>query len=226
MGAVGPGKIGAIAPVLAGAKEEDLDAEKAAVLEDRENIRLLDIARIDVLVRLHGRQRREPIAQYGGALEIERLGRLVHFACEIFLYGAAPARQELLRLPHQLVIGGARYLARAGRRAALDLVEQARSRAAVEHGVRAGPDQEGALQRRDGAVHGVDGRERPEIVAFAVARPPMLQDLGRPLVLGNQNIRKRFVVAQQDVEAGPQALDQVRFKQQRLGFGRGGDEFD
>src|SRR5882672_5204420 len=168
---VGARKIGAIAPVLAGAKEEYLDAEKAAVLEDRENIRLLDIARIDVLVRLHGRQRREPIAQYGGALEIERLGRLVHFACEIFLYGAAPARQELLRLPHQLVIGGARYLARAGRRAALDLVEQARPGAAVEHGIRAGQDQEGALQRRDSAVHRVDRRERPEIVAVAVARP-------------------------------------------------------
>ena len=31
------------------------------------------------------------IAQDGGALEIERLGRMVHFAGEIFLYGAASA---------------------------------------------------------------------------------------------------------------------------------------
>ena len=42
----------------------------------------------------------------------------------------------------------------------------------------------------------------------------------------DQNIGKRFVVAQQHVEARPQPLDHVRFEQQRLGLGAGDDEFE
>src|SRR5262249_40261880 len=182
-------------PMLARAKEEHLDAEKATVLEHGENIRLLKIAWIDVLVRLHGRQRRKPIAQHGGALEIQRFGRLVHFVSEIFLYRAALARKERLRLPDQFVIRGARYLARAGRRAALDLIKQARPGTAVEHGIRAGADQERALYRVDCAVHRVYGRERAEVIALTVVRTPMLQNLSRPVAFGDQNIGERLVVA-------------------------------
>src|ERR1700742_895030 len=44
--AVGLGKIGAVAPVLAGAEEENLNAAKSALLMDREHIGLLRAARI------------------------------------------------------------------------------------------------------------------------------------------------------------------------------------
>ena len=45
------------------------------------------------------------------------------------------------------------------------------------------------------------------------------------MVGGDDDIRKRFVVPQQDVKARPQALDQVGLEQQRLGLGAGDDEF-
>jgi hypothetical protein len=54
----------------------------------------------------------------------------------------------------------------------------------------------------------------------------VLQNLRRPVSLGDQDVRKRFVVAQQHVEARAQALDQVRFEEQRLGLGCCGDELD
>src|SRR5262249_22608541 len=49
---VGLGKIRAVAPVLAGAEEEHLDAVEPAVLVRREHVRLLDAARVDALMRL------------------------------------------------------------------------------------------------------------------------------------------------------------------------------
>ena len=45
------------------------------------------------------------------------------------------------------------------------------------------------------------------------------------MIRGDQDIGKRFVVAQRDIEARPQPLDQVGFEQQRLGLGAGDDEF-
>ena len=52
----------------------------------------------------------------------------------------------------------------------------------------------------------------------------MLHELRR-LVIGDEDIGKRLVVTQQHVEARPQALDEVRLQQQRLGFGPRRDEF-
>ena len=54
----------------------------------------------------------------------------------------------------------------------------------------------------------------------------MLEDLRRPVVAGDQDIGKRFVVAQLHVEARPQLLDQIGFQQQRFGLGRGRDDLD
>ena len=42
----------------------------------------------------------------------------------------------------------------------------------------------------------------------------------------DHDIGKRLIVAQQHIEARPQPLDQVGFKQQRLGLGAGNDEFE
>ena len=55
-------KIGAVAPVLPGAKEEDFDAEITAFLMDGEHIGLFHAARVDALLRLDRRQRRQPVA--------------------------------------------------------------------------------------------------------------------------------------------------------------------
>src|SRR5471032_2294895 len=49
--AIGLREIGAIAPVLSGAKEEHLHAIVAAGLMQREHVGLFDVARIDALMR-------------------------------------------------------------------------------------------------------------------------------------------------------------------------------
>ncbi len=66
-------EVGAVAPVLAGAEEEHLDAALAALLVDGEDVGLLDGPRVDALVALHMAERGQPVAIDGGALEIERL---------------------------------------------------------------------------------------------------------------------------------------------------------
>ena len=130
--AIGFGEIGAIAPVLPGAEEEHLDAAEAAGLMHGEHVGLLDAARIDALMRLHRRERGEPVAVDGGALELERAGGFLHFRCQRILHGLALAGEKRIRFAHELAVFGKIDLARAGAGAALDLVEQARPRAALE----------------------------------------------------------------------------------------------
>ena len=55
-------------------------------------------------MRLHGRERRQAVAQDGGALEIERDGGLFHLAGKFVLDRAAAAGKEGVGLPHQLCI--------------------------------------------------------------------------------------------------------------------------
>ena len=191
---------------------------------DGEHVGLLGAARIDALRRLRRRQRGEPVAVDRGALEIERGRGLLHLAGQLVAHRLALAGQKGVGLAHQLGIFGEIDLLGARRRAALDLMQQARPRAAFEKAVRAGAQQERALQRRDGAVDRPHRGERPVIAALARARAAVLEDLRRPMVRGDDDVGKRLVVAQQHVEARPQPLDQVGFEQQRLGLGRGGDE--
>ncbi len=68
---IGLRKIGAVAPVLAGAEEKHLDADLAALLMDGENVRLINAVRVDALMALDMRQRRQPVAIDRRALEIE-----------------------------------------------------------------------------------------------------------------------------------------------------------
>ena len=115
---------------------------------DREHIGIVDAAQIDALLRLDRRQRREAVAIDRRALEIERLRGLLHLGGQLLLHRMALAGQKFARLAHQFVIVVGRDLAGAGRRAALDLEQQAGPRAAFEHRIRTGADQEGALQAR------------------------------------------------------------------------------
>ena len=95
---VGLREIGAVAPVLAGAEEEHLDADLPALLMDGEDVGLLDALRVDALVALHMRQRRQPVAIDRGPLEIEIFGGLLHLRRNLGLHLLAAAGQEILRL--------------------------------------------------------------------------------------------------------------------------------
>ncbi len=105
---VGLGEVGAVAPVLPGAEEEHLDAVLPAFLVDGEDVGLFHRLRVDALVALHVRKGREAVAIDGGALEVERLRRLLHRCRYLRLHALAAARQEILRLLDQfgVVVGG------------------------------------------------------------------------------------------------------------------------
>ena len=103
-------------------------------------------------------------------------------------------------------------------------MQQARPRAALEKAVRARAQQKRALQRRDRAIHGPNRRKRSEITGCSRPSTAMFEDLRRPVVAGDHDVGKRFIVAQQHVKARPQPLDEVCFKQQRLSFSRRGDK--
>ena len=173
---------------------------------------------IDGLVGGDVGQRPQAVAVFGGLLVVEVLRRLLHQPL-VHLPGIlALALEEARRLLDQPAVVLEADLAGAGRRAALDLIEQAGPRAALEHGIRAGAQQERPLQHVDGAVDSAGRGERPEVVALAVARAAMLEDLRRLVLARDQDVGEGLVVPEQHVVAGPEALDEVGFQQQRLGL--------
>ncbi len=127
---VGARKIGAIAPVLIGAEEEDFDAELSGLLGNGEDIGLLDGMRIDPLHALDVGERGDAVAQPRRALIVEHLGGLVHLVCQQIAHRAALAGKEGAGFVHQRRVICRIDLAGAGRGAALDLIKHGRVRLA------------------------------------------------------------------------------------------------
>ncbi len=218
------GEIGPVAPVLRSAEEEHLDAAVPALAVQREEIGLRESRGIDPLARLHMAHRPQAVAVARRALEIERLRGGVHLLDQRILDRAALALEEGFGLVHQLAIALLVDAPRAGRRAALDLKEQARPRARGEHRIRARAQQERALQRVQRPRHRAGTCERSEIEPLGRMRAAMLQQLREGMVLPEQDVGKGFVVAIGNVVARLQPLDQVGFEQQRLDLRRRRDE--
>ena len=224
-GAVGLREIGAVAPVLAGAEEEYLDAGLAAFLVGGEDVGLLDRLGVDRLFRCHVGERPEAVPVFGGLLVLELFGGLLHQALVHAAHVLAFAAQEALGLVDEALVVLLRDLARAGAGAALDLVEQAGAGAALEDAVGTGAQEEGALEHVDRAVDGAGGGEGAEIVALLVARAAVLEDLGGVVGVGDQDVGERLVVAHQDIETRTEALDEIGFEEKGLGLGADADEF-
>jgi hypothetical protein len=140
--------------------------------------------------------------------------------CVSIFFCTAPglAAEEVLRLAHQAVVAGLVDPPDARRRAALDLVQQARPVAAREEAVGAAPQQEQLLQRVDRGVDRTGAGERTVVVAFELPRPAVLHDPREVVPGAQQDEREAFVVAQQHVVRRAEALDQLRLEQQRLGL--------
>ena len=222
--AIGARKIGAVAPVLIGAEEEHLDAELPRLVSDREHVRFGDRARIDALLALNRGERADAVAKPGRAFEVERRGGLVHGMAKAALDRAAAAGKEIARFRHQVRIVAERDFPGAWRRAALDLVQQAGPRSIGVKTVRAGAQEKRPLKGVQGAKYRAGARKRAEIVAGQAAGAAML-DEPRGWVCGaNQDIGEALVVAQRDVVARLELLDEISLEEQRLGVRCGGDE--
>jgi hypothetical protein len=183
---------------------------------------------VDELLLAHRRQHAQAVAQQRGGLEIERGRGGVHLLGDPFGQRAGLAVQQLRGRADVARVGFRRDELDARRGAALDLVQQAGARAVGEHGVLAGAQLEHLLQQLDALAHRVGigvGAER--LVVFLRCAAKIGE--ARKAVAGQQQIGVGLVVAEQDVEARLQPLDQVVFQQQRLGLGarhRGVDVVD
>ena len=218
------GEIGAVAPVLSGAEEEDLHAGLAAFRPGREDIRLRHSLRVDALMGLDLREGADAVAIDRGALEIEIGGSLVHEADELLLRLAAAALEEGAGLFHEFGVALFAYLARAGRAAALDLEEETGARAAFEDAIGAGAQQKGLLKRVERRRDGARAGEGAEVIALRRTGAAMLQNLRKGVVAPEQDVGERLVVPHQHVVAGLQALDEVRFEEEGVRLRGGGDE--
>src|SRR5439155_27244365 len=123
--------------------------------------------------------------------------------------------QEQDRVRHVLRIGLGRDLAGARRGAALDLMKQTRPRAVLEHRVLAGAKAKYPLQELDALAHGVGVGKGAEIAVLLVLGAAMETE-ARVSVPGNHQVRVGLVVAEQDVVARREALDQVVLEQEGL----------
>ena len=120
------GEEGAVAPVLPAADEEGLDGDLPALGGEREHVGIAHPFGVDRLRALDEGRRAQPVAQHGGAFEVEVLGGTGHLRFDLALHRAGLAAEEVLRLAHQRGIAHLVDPADARGRAALDLVEQAR----------------------------------------------------------------------------------------------------
>ena len=217
-------EIGAIAEILAGAQEEHLHADLPALGVGGEDVGFVDRGQGDRLVRLDVGQRADAIAQHRRTLEFEVGRSLVHALRQRLLDLAVAPAQKAAHLVDDGAVLGLVDAADAGRRAALDLVLQAGPGARREHAVGAGAQREGALQGVERAVDRGGRGEGAEILVGGIAHAAVLGEL-RPFgVAADDDVGERLVVAQQHVEARPEALDQVVLEQQRLGLAAGDRE--
>ena len=224
LGLVVAGEVGAVAPVLAGPVEEHLDRRLAGLLGGGDHVGVAQPGGVHALMVLHVGQRLQPVAVGGGGLERQGVAGRLHGRRQLLLDRRRAAFQEGAGIGHQggvIRLGDAVH---ARRRTALDLVQQARPGPVLEHAVGTGAQQEHPLQRIQRTVDGAGRRERAVIVAAPLLGAAMLGYLCPVVVSAQQDVGERLVVAQDDVERRPQALDQVGFQQQRLDLGMGGHE--
>ena len=166
----------------------------------------------------------DAVADGGGTLEFEVLGGGFHLAGEFALDVVGLAAEEGFGLVDVVAVFGGLDPADAGGGAALDLVQQAGAGAVGEHRVLTGAEEEDALHGGDGLVDGPGGGEGAVVAAFAATGAAMLGDLREGVVLGEHQPRVALVVAEHDVEAGLEALDEVGLEEEGFGLGMGGDD--
>jgi hypothetical protein len=203
-----------VAPALVGADEEDLDAGLAVFKVEGDDVRLGHASRVDALALLDLGQRLDPVAERGGTFEFHGFGGRGHRLGEIGLNAGGLALQEAFRIIDEGGVALFADLADTRRRATLDLVLQTGAGAAFEHRIRAIAQQEDLLQLVQRAIDCTGAGEGAEVGALFRFLAPMLLDLRIGVFRGDQDVREALVVAQKDVVARLQLLDEVLFQQQ------------
>ena len=171
-----------VAEMPATAHHRQVDAGPATLHLDRQDVGVAGGDTGVVLDRLlvqHPRQRAELVAYLGRLLELQRLGVFHHLRLQPVHDLLLLALQEALGVRHisRVVVGGDQLHART--RAALDLVQQARPAAVVEHRVLAGAQPEHLLQQLDRFLDRPGAGVRAEIAMPLIDRATVV---GHPRV--------------------------------------------
>ena len=217
------GELRAVAEVAAAAHHGDVHAGEAVGLDRGQHIDVLVLAAVDELLVQHGLQHAHLVAAGGGLLEGEALGGGLHPVREVVDDLARLAVEEAGGEPDVGGIGLGLDQPDAGRGATLDLVQQAGTRAVGEDGVLAGAQLEGLLQQVDALAHRPGVGEGAE-VARALGEGAAVVGQARVFVCGELDVGVGLVVAEEDVVARRQALDEVVLEDQGLGLGAGGGD--
>ncbi len=125
----------AVPPILSATNEEGLDRDRPCLAGEREYVGVAEPFGMHRLAALDVGQSPQAVAIDGGELIILSLGGLRHRLAQPPLHAGRLAREELLRFIHQLGIFQLSDAPDAWRRAALDLVKQARPRTVLEKAV-------------------------------------------------------------------------------------------
>ena len=212
------GKEAFIAQMPAPPDHHQIDANHAFLDGAGHHVRIQSAFATDELLFLDRAQGHDLIAQHRRHLVALRLRRRLHGRFQTLQHLLFLAFQEQPRLLHVLKIAFIPDQANAGRGAALDLVEQARTGPVVENAVLAGAQPEHFLKQLHAFPHRAGIGERPKIPVLLVGRAAKIPQ-PRVAVAAQHNVGIGFVVAEQNVVARRQRLDQVVFQQQRLAFG-------
>jgi hypothetical protein len=208
----------AVADVAPDPDHDQVDAGDFALDDAGDDVGVDAAVRLDVLPYLDARQRAHLVTVGGGLLILSLLGSRMHLFRQAPDDIVLPAFQEERGVVDVLGIDFGRDLAGAWGCAALDLVQQAGTRAVLEHRVLAGAQLEHALQELDALAHCVGVGKRTEIAMALVLRSAVEAE-ARKLVPGDCQVGIGLVVAKKDVVARREALDEIVLEQQRLSFG-------
>src|SRR6185437_12041423 len=205
------------------AEEQHADAGQARLDAAGDHVHV-GAGALYMVLRLQLTQGGHLVAQRSGALEVEFRAGLLHRRGQLVDHRAAAPFEEHLGVSHVAGVILFRDQPHARGGAAADLVLQAGARAVAEIAVLALAHLEQLLHQTQALAHREGAWIRSEIAPWQILRTTVEGQSRIVLAAGQIDVRVALVVAQHDVVARLQRLDQLRFQQQRLAFGaRDGD---
>src|SRR2546425_6483682 len=154
-----------------------------------------------------------------------RFGGLLHARLDPLERGVAAALEVELRALDVLRVGFGADQSYAGRGAAADLVQQAGPRAVLEHRVLAGAQPEHSLQQLDALAHCTRVGKRSEVAVGLVHRAAVEAKAWK-FPAAQHQVGRGLVVAEQDVVARRERLDEIVLEDQGFGLGAGDRDLD
>ena len=210
----------------------EVDAGLAALHADRQHVHIL-VGRggLHCLLVQDVAECGQLVTHFCGLFEFQLFGMRQHPLLQLLHHVVGGAIEKIAGMSHVLGVVFGRDQAHAGATAALDLVQQAGPRAVGKHRILAGAQAEYFLHQLDGFLHRPGVRVGAEIAVLAVRGATVVGHARifarlRRVVCARRGGDSReleigvaLVVAEQDVVARLERLDQVVFEDERFCLG-------